>query len=170
MTELERLYDLSHKRKYAVTEIRMALAESLPFKEGEACYIVINRNDIDTQTKKTAAMAHECGHCETGAFYGVGSSLETKGRCEYRANKWAARRLMPPAALRRAIRGGLESICDIAEHFGVTEDFAGRAIEIYTAKGLAWKAGACEHSLFKTGRQGDSAHGRAREAARKGCH
>ncbi|MDR1438883.1 MAG: ImmA/IrrE family metallo-endopeptidase [Clostridiales bacterium] len=137
MTKLERLCELAHKRQYAVIDtIQTSLADSLSISEAGSCFIVMNRQALGTEAEKTVAMAHECGHCETGAFYGVGSLLETKGRCERRADKWAAGRLIPAKDLMVAVAAGFTEPHELAVRFGVTERFLRRAVEIYRAKGL----------------------------------
>lgn len=70
------------------------------------------------------------GHCETGAFYNE-HSLELRSRMEYRADKWAIKKLVPENELIEAFEEGILEIWELAEHFGVTEEFMIKACEFY---------------------------------------
>ena len=50
---------------------------------------------------------------------------------EYKANKWAAHRLIPPDELAQALRDGYTEPWQLAEHFGVTDTFIKKALRIY---------------------------------------
>ncbi len=76
-------------------------------------------------------LAHELGHCETGAFYSLDSAAETRGRCENRANRWAIKTLVPADELLSALQGGITDLWALAEHFDVTEDFMSKAVDYY---------------------------------------
>ena len=75
-------------------------------------------------------LAHELGHCETGAFYNEYSKFDIRAKHERRANKWAIKKLIPEDELKEAC-----TFCynryELAEHFGVTEDFMQKALDYY---------------------------------------
>lgn len=76
-------------------------------------------------------LAHELGHCEYGGFYTRLSPLDTVGRHEYRANKWAVERAVPFDELREAIRRGKATFWELSDYFGVTEDMIRFALTYY---------------------------------------
>ena len=55
----------------------------------------------------------------------------------FRSDKWAIARLIPEEALDEAVADGHTELWDLAEHFGVTEDFMRKAICWYTHGNLA---------------------------------
>ena len=56
---------------------------------------------------------------------------------EYKADKWAIRRLIPKIDLEEAISAGHTQLWDLAEYFGVTEDFMRKVVCWYTYGNLA---------------------------------
>ncbi len=80
-------------------------------------------------------LAHEIGHCVTGAFYNEKTPCLTRGQCEHRAYKWQVHKLLPISALRRAVKGGCREVWQLAEHFSVSEQLVRRALEIYKEEG-----------------------------------
>ena len=94
------------------------------------CAVVIDSSQIDTSAEETVILAHEVGHCETGAFY-TENTLELRSRCEYRADKWTIKTLIPKESLAEALEDGITELWQLAEHFGVTEDFMLKACRFY---------------------------------------
>jgi Zn-dependent peptidase ImmA (M78 family) len=84
----------------------------------------------------TEALAHELGHCETGAFYGERSPKTSVRKCERMADCWAVFALLPPERLRELTEAGHTEIYSLAEAAGRSEEFVRKALEIYRAKGL----------------------------------
>lgn len=74
------------------------------------------------------ALFHELGHCETCSFYNEHSSFDIRQRHENRADKWAIKKLIPKDELHSAVTGGCTEIWELAEYFGVTEDFMRKAV------------------------------------------
>ena len=82
-------------------------------------------------------MGHELGHCITGSFYNIHTAVDCRQRHENRADKWAIHTLIPVDALDDAIAHGCTEIWDLAEHFGVTEDFMRKAVCYYVHGNIA---------------------------------
>lgn len=88
---------------------------------------------IDTEligAEEKTCLGHELGHCMTGAFYPVTASLLDRRRAERKAEKWAIKKLVPVEELKRALKV-CPYYCDLAEYFGVTEDFIRKACKYY---------------------------------------
>lgn len=81
--------------------------------------------------ERTVRLAHELGHCATGAFYTLGADSLTVARCERRADKWAIHRMVTADALRDAARDGYDSLWALADHFGITPEYVEKAIALY---------------------------------------
>ena len=98
--------------------------------------VFIDYARLKTHAEKKTALAHECGHCATGTTHQLSSPLDLVGQHEYKADKWAAHRLVPPDELLKALKGGCTEPWELAERFSVTEDFIRRAEYIYRCEGI----------------------------------
>ncbi len=94
-------------------------------------YIGIDVDKFATTAEEKVCLAHEAGHCETGSFYNIESSLDVRGKHELNADKWAVKKLIPKDELEKGFRDGDTEIWQIAERFDVTEDFVRKALYIH---------------------------------------
>ncbi|MBR5515419.1 MAG: ImmA/IrrE family metallo-endopeptidase [Clostridia bacterium] len=88
----------------------------------DSCYVIGIDDKEMTEAEKKAHLAHEIGHCETGAFYNMYSPLDNRAKNEYKANSWAIKKLIPKKKLISAFKKGLTESWQIAEELSVTED------------------------------------------------
>ena len=100
------------------------------------CYIGMDPFEIETSAEERVHLAHELGHCETGSFYNAYSSLEIRAKKEIKADRWAFSRLIPVWELNSVLENGIVELWDLAEYFGVTEDFMLKAVDYYRAEGF----------------------------------
>ena len=128
MTAAE-LYDFADNRDIMVIYGKLN-RPALAINENGNCTVVIDNKQVVSQADELVKAAHEIGHCETGAFYDI-NSLETRSRCEYRADKWAIQKLVPIDELFKAFANGIKEIWELSEWFGVTEDFMKKACRFY---------------------------------------
>ena len=112
------------------------LTKSMSVHHNGKSYIAIDPNLIESSADGKVKIAHELGHCETGSFYTRHSPLDVLEKHEYRADKWAAHRLIPPESLADAIKDGYTEPWQLAEKFDVTEEFIRRTIYIYQCEGV----------------------------------
>ena len=94
MTTLLDLYRRADAENIRVDAFPLGKTESLSLRraDGSAC-IAIDPNHLrDTADEKTK-LAHELGHCMTGAFYTARTGRDVRARCENRADKWEIRAL-----------------------------------------------------------------------------
>ena len=101
-----------------------------------SCVIGIDCTKMTDSQEKTQ-LAHEIGHCETGSFYSRYVQVDSRQRHENRADKWAIQKLIPEDELDEAVANGCTELWELAEHFGVTEDFMKKAVCWYTNGNLA---------------------------------
>lgn len=134
MTDISDLRELADKDGIAVDYISCPECGSMSLLLDGKCYVGIDKNA--ESDKELVCFAHELGHCETGAFYNRYSKFDIISKHEYKADKWAVQRLMPVDELLSAVDKGYTEAWELAEYFGVTEDFVRRAYEIYTAMGV----------------------------------
>ena len=132
------LYDLARQQNIEV--LRYPLEEngsmSIMLDDG-SCYIGIDESVQDGNVEERVHMGHELGHCLTGSFYNRYSHYDIRQRHENRADKWAVRQLIPVEDLDEAVAEGCCEIWDLAERFGVTEQFIKKAVCYYVHGNVA---------------------------------
>lgn len=136
--EVSRLYDLAAQRNIEVVECSLPQNGSLSLMdENGKCYIGIDESVMDGDALERVHMAHELGHCETGSFYSIHTAVDCRRRHENRADKWAVRHLITENDLDLAVADGHTEIWDLADHFGVTEQFMKKAVCYYVHGNMA---------------------------------
>lgn len=113
-------------------ELPLTKSVSLALPDGEL-FIGIDDSAMRTRAEERVHLAHELGHCVTGAMYSIRCPIFTRGRCERIANAYAIKKLVDEDELRRIIdeRDGDISIWELSECFDVTEDFMRKAVKFY---------------------------------------
>ncbi|MEG0167730.1 MAG: hypothetical protein RR867_07885 [Ruthenibacterium sp.] len=113
-------------------------AEIFVYDIGFTSAATIEMNDryavfFDPALCRTAAalklcLAHECGHCATGATHRLASKWDIISRHEYKADRWAIERFLPFDALCDAIQIGYCEAWQLAEYFDVPQIFIEKAL------------------------------------------
>ena len=132
------LYDFAEEKGIDVdwVSMRKAASVSVELPDGSRC-IAIDPWKMETTAEETVALAHELGHCSTGAFYNRYAKRDIMQKHENRADKWAIQELIPVEDLDEAVAEGHTELWDLAEQFGVTEAFMKKAVCWYTYGNLA---------------------------------
>ena len=132
------LYTFAEQRNIEVIETALPENGSLSvMDENGKCYIGIDESVMDGDALERVHMGHELGHCETGSFYSIHTAVDCRQRHENRADKWAIQHLIPVEDLDDAVADGCIEIWDLAEHFGVTEDFIRKTVCYYVHGNVA---------------------------------
>lgn len=100
--------------------------------ESGRCYIGMDYGVLPEESVRRVHLAHELGHCKTGAFYNRWAARDVRKKHENRADKWAVNKLIPVDELDQAVADGHTELWDLADHFGVTEEFMRKAVCWYT--------------------------------------
>lgn len=128
----EELLNLAKTEQVEIIPFNLEEREALSLMDPRGrCYIGINQRMIRSGADEKTKLAHELGHCATGSFYCIYSPYDLRMRHEVRADKWAIRKLIPENELNDVVKKGCTTMWDLAEHFGVTEEFMRRAIQLY---------------------------------------
>ena len=138
MTDLLELYHMANQANIVVDCFELGKREALSIIEPDGnCYIAIDPFQLTSSQDEKLKLAHELGHCATGSFYNQWDVCDIRQKYENRADKWAIQCLVPEVELEEAISAGHTQLWDLAEYFGVTEDFMRKAICWYTYGNLA---------------------------------
>ena len=130
------LYDLAKKQNIDVLRFPMERCGSMSvMTPSGACYVGMDPGI--TGNREKTHLAHELGHCVTGSFYNMYAKVDHRRRHENRADKWAINQLIPVDALDDAIAAGDTQLWELAERFGVTEEFVKKAVCYHVHGNLA---------------------------------
>jgi hypothetical protein len=131
----DNLYALAEARGMTIDNFTQVSTGSISIAEPSgACYIAVDERALGTRANLNVHLAHELGHCETGSFYYADSPCQCREKLEYRANAWAYRRVTPPEAIQAALDDGIRAAWELAEWFGVTDEFVAEALRYYTER------------------------------------
>lgn len=125
------LYDFAEQLNIAIFSFPLPNSKSLALEDSDDnCYIGIDDERLESSKDERVHIAHEIGHCVTGAFYNEYSPVDNRGKFEAIADRWAVKKLINKDELKKQIKRGLE-IWELAEYFSVTEDFIQKAFHLY---------------------------------------
>ena len=139
MNRLLDLYSYAESKGIDVDWFTMEQAESLSMPIEGGYGIALDPWKLTTIADEYCKLAHELGHCETGSFYNRCATCDVRQQHENRADKWAIKKLIPKDELNKAVEDGYTEIFDLAEYFGVTEDFMKKTVCWYEYGTLATK-------------------------------
>lgn len=136
--EVTELYQLASQENIPVLPFPMPENGSMSVMlENGQCYIGLDEGVRDGGTLERVHLGHELGHCVTGSFYNIHAAVDHRRRHENRADKWAICRLLPVDDLDDAVAEGCVELWQLADRFGLTEDFVKKAVCYYVHGNLA---------------------------------
>ena len=129
MKSLQTFYHIAKQENIVVDHFALSKREALSIMDldGE-CFIAIDPQRITSEADERNKLAHELGHCITGAFYNEYSNYDCRQYHENRADKWAIGQLIPAEDLDDAVADGCTEIWELAERFSVPEEFIKKAV------------------------------------------
>ncbi len=130
--ELLELYQLADAEHIPIYSFDLPQTQSLSLMNNDgSCAVAIDPFGLNSTKDEKIRLAHELGHCVTGSFYNRYSDFDIKAKSEYRADKWAIKKLIPKDELQAAFEQGYTEPWDLAEYFNVTEEFIVKAVNYY---------------------------------------
>ena len=126
---LEKIYQDFEKEQIQVLPYRFRHLKSVALEAEKV--IGIDPSKIQGKAEEYTILIHEKGHFDSGALYSAASPYALRGQAEYRADRAAILRYIPLEELRECVAGGMVEIWELADHFGVTEDFMRKAVAFY---------------------------------------
>lgn len=112
-------------------------ALTIRLKSHDVWGIFLDGGRLESRAEEKSAALHEGGHYATGTTHEVCSPYDLVSKHEYKADKWAVQRALSADELDEAVAAGHTELWDLAEHFGVTEEFMKKAFCWYTKGNLA---------------------------------
>lgn len=132
------LYDIAQEHNIEVIQFPAKENGSVSVTLGDGRYFIgIDKSVQDGGAIERIHLGHEIGHCITGSFYNPYAAMDIRQKHENRADKWAIQNLVPVEDLDEALGDGCTEIWELAERFGVTEDFMKKAICYYSHGNVA---------------------------------
>lgn len=136
--EISALYETAAQQNIPVLRYPLPKTGSMSLMDDRgACVIGMDPALCQGGCLERVHLGHELGHCLTGSFYNIYAAVDSRRRHENRADKWALQRLIPLDQLDDAVAQGYTELWQIADRFGVTEDFARKAVCYYVHGNLA---------------------------------
>ena len=136
--EIPALYDFARQQNIEVVPFPLPENKSMSVMSLQGdCVIGMDPGIQDGGAQERVHLGHEIGHCVTGSFYNIYAARDCRQRHENRADKWAIGRLVTADALDDAVAEGCCEIWNLAERFGVTEQFMKKAVCYYVHGNVA---------------------------------
>ena len=139
MNKLEELEQVIDDNDIDLIEFNKMNEKSMIIKDFENEYvtIVVNKIKIANERELLVLMSHKLGHYNTSGYYCAYMLKSNKCKMEYNANVDSVKRLVPIKKLKSLLIDSWGySRNELAEEFGVTENFIDEAVHIYKRKGL----------------------------------
>lgn len=138
MKQLLAFYEMADSDNIVVDCFDLKKCEALSIKtEDGDYYIAVDPMKLKSVAGEKYKLAHELGHCETGSFYTRVCLYEIRERLEWKAEKWAIKKLAPKMDLYTLYRCGYTEPWEIAEQMNLPEDFIRKAMAYYHEQELA---------------------------------
>jgi hypothetical protein len=133
--QLSQLYKEIEEKNITIENIKLPCKKAVIIKKGKFVGIAVNYSKITTNREERIIMAEELAHFNIGSFYNLKASLYEMDRKEELTRQEQIRYLMPPNELRELLWDEETTNFEIAEHFGVPEDWIIYAYCYYRRKG-----------------------------------
>ena len=136
--EIPVLYGLAQQQNIPIFAFPLPNTGSMSLMDEQGrCVIGMDEGVRDGGAQERVHLSHELGHCVTGSFYNRYAAVDCRQRHENQANRWAIQTLIPVDDLDEAVAEGCTEVWELAERFGVTEDFMRKAVCLYVHGNLA---------------------------------
>ena len=104
--------------------------------------VLLDMSKIENKAEETLVLGEELGHIEKGELYRLTSHLPisriNKWKCEYRAKKWRAEKLLPADELQEAIYK-CSDMYELSVELEFPIEFIEEALEIYKRNGIEFE-------------------------------
>lgn len=138
MKTLQEFYHIAEQENIVIDRFALFSREALSLMDEDgSCFIALDPERIANEADERVKLAHELGHCITGAFYNKYSRYDCRQRHENTADKWAVQQLITADDLDDAVADGCSELWELADRFNVTEEFVKKAVCFYVQGNVA---------------------------------
>lgn len=130
------LYTYAKNNGIIVEKAKIPKNKSFSIRMMKKDFVIIDTSAMKNSADERTHLAHELGHCSTGAFYDIESPLIIRGKAEHKATRWAICKCVPKQKLTDLLKAGYQN-WELAEYFNVTEDLIKTACTYYFEYGIA---------------------------------
>ena len=134
MVSLATIYQDARRLGVALIPYSIGFADAATLEMDGRYGIFLDFDQFETVADFTAALAHEVGHCATGATHAVHSPFELVAQHEDRANRWHYEHYLPFSELQELVADGYTEPWQLAEATGWPEKTVRDALEYYTQR------------------------------------
>lgn len=131
MASLATIYQDVRRLGVALIPYSIGFADAATLEMDGRYGIFLDFDQFETVADFTAALAHEVGHCATGATHAVHSPFELVAQHEERANRWHYEHYLPFSELQELVADGYTEPWQLAEATGWPEKTVRDALEYY---------------------------------------
>lgn len=89
---------------------------------------------LDTDAEKACVLSEELGHYHTTEGIIIDQSSAANRKQEFRARLWGYNKLIGLQGIVSCYKAGCQTVYDMANHLGVTEEFLKEALQCYRSK------------------------------------
>jgi Zn-dependent peptidase ImmA (M78 family) len=125
------LFEEADAHGIQVEYCRLPTNASMAVQDREGDFVLIDYSLMHRSGEEQVHLAHEIGHCVTGAFYSFYALPFVRAKAEASANRWAIKKLLPMEELYEAFRDGCHEAWELAEYFDLPQDFTENALGYY---------------------------------------
>ena len=129
------LHRIAEKKGVHVCYAYMPQAQAVAVKYAENVFIGLDYSVPENSAAERMMLAHELGHIQTDAFYGIRAPELVRQKAEAEAERWAVKQLVPKRCLTALLKRGLDE-WELAEYFNVTPEFIKKAYRLYFECGM----------------------------------
>lgn len=125
------LYAIAEREGVSILNFPLPECTAIAMQNGENGFAIgMDPSVLENSKTERVIVAHELGHCATGAVYTRNQDIFHKARAEYSASKWAVRTLIDREEFISLLKKGYR-VWELAEEYNVTEDFIKEAYYFY---------------------------------------
>lgn len=127
----EDLYLIAEQEGVSVLTFPLPECTAMAMPNGEDKYVVgMDPSVFENKKRERVVLAHELGHCESGAVYTRYQDKLHRAKAEYSATKWAVHKLIDRDEFISLLKKGYR-VWELAEEYDVTEDFIKEVYHFY---------------------------------------
>lgn len=93
--------------------------------------IVVDNEQVKTQTTENTVLLQELGHYTAGAYYRSNSPFVLIEKVEYKADKTAWEKFIPYEKVLALMEIGFTTVTELAEYFNIEAPYMARCINYY---------------------------------------